>query len=65
MKLLVLDLDETLIYGTQDSLDRNPDFEVGPYSVYKRPELENFLSKVKTRFHLAVWTSSTRLYAES
>jgi RNA polymerase II subunit A small phosphatase-like protein len=64
MKLLVLDLDETLVYATDDSLERDPDFEVGPYSVYKRPGLEEFLSRVHAHFNLAVWTSSTRLYAE-
>jgi TFIIF-interacting CTD phosphatase-like protein len=64
MKLLVLDLDETLIYARDSSLERDPDFEVGPYSVYKRPGLEEFLSKVHEHFNLAVWTSSTRPYAE-
>jgi carboxy-terminal domain RNA polymerase II polypeptide A small phosphatase len=64
MKLLVLDLDETLIYGTERTLEREPDFEVGPYSVYKRPFLDDFLSKVSTHFHIAVWTSSTKIYAD-
>lgn len=64
MKLLVLDLDETLVYATEDSLERDPDFEVGPYSVYKRPGLEEFLSRVHPHFNMAVWTSSTRPYAE-
>jgi len=64
MKLLVLDLDETLIYATEDPLERKPDFEVGPYSVYKRPGLDEFLAEVSQHFQLAVWTSSTRLYAE-
>ncbi|KRG63830.1 hypothetical protein ABB27_17290 [Stenotrophomonas terrae] len=63
MKLLILDLDETLIHATDCYLDRDPDFEVGPYAVYKRPGLDLFLSKVRSQFHLAVWTSSTRLYA--
>lgn len=62
-KLLVLDLDETLIHATEGMLDREPDFEVGPYSVYKRPGLSKFLSVVYEHFQLAVWTSSTRQYA--
>lgn len=65
MKLLVLDLDETLIYATEQGLDRVPDFRVGPYSVYTRPGLEGFLSSVKRCFKLAVWTSSSRLYADA
>ena len=62
--LLILDLDETLIHATEGTLDREPDFEIGPYSVYKRPGLEDFLTLVSEHFQLAVWTSSTRLYAE-
>lgn len=63
MKLLVLDLDETLIHATERRLDRAPDFHVGPYAVYKRPGLEQFVSVVRQHFDIAVWTSSTRLYA--
>lgn len=62
-KLLVLDLDETLIHATETGLDRAPDFEVGPYAVYKRPGLEAFLSAMQAHFDLAVWTSSTGAYA--
>lgn len=65
MTLLVLDLDETLVHATEGSLDRDPDFEVGPYAVYRRPGLDSFLSKASSHFDLAVWTSSTRLYAAS
>ncbi len=64
MKLLVLDLDETLVHATETSLEREPDFEVGPYSVYRRPGLDHFLDVMRRHFELAVWTSSTRLYAE-
>lgn len=64
MKLLILDLDETLIHATEGGLERDPDFDVGPYSVYKRPGLDAFIAAVRPHFQLAVWTSSTRLYAE-
>jgi RNA polymerase II subunit A small phosphatase-like protein len=36
-RLLVLDLDETLIYANECPLDRPADFEVAPYFVYLRP----------------------------
>lgn len=67
MKLLILDLDETLIHATDNPSSapkREPDFRVGPYAVYRRPGLEDFLLKVRAHFHLAVWTSSTKLYAQ-
>ncbi|MDQ4120460.1 MAG: hypothetical protein M3209_03335 [Acidobacteriota bacterium] len=38
-KLLVLDLDETLIYATEEELERKADFRAGQYLVYKRPFL--------------------------
>ncbi|MCS3811349.1 HAD family hydrolase [Xanthomonas sp. 4461] len=64
MTLLILDLDETLVHATEACLDRDPDFEVGPYAVYRRPGLDSFLSTVSSHFDLAVWTSSTRFYAD-
>ena len=62
-KLLILDLDETLIYATERCLDRKPDFLVGEYFVYKRPYLDTFLQTCFDRFDVAVWTSSTSDYA--
>ncbi len=62
-KLLVLDLDETLIYATERNLERDFDFVVGPYFVYKRPYLDEFLKFCFENFEIAVWTSSTAIYA--
>lgn len=63
-KLLVLDLDETLIYATEERLEAEPDFAVGQYYVYKRPFLKEFLEFCFDNFEVAIWTSSTRNYAE-
>ncbi len=63
-KLLILDLDETLIFGTDIPLTWLPDFMVlGKFYIYKRPGLDSFLSAVAERFQLAVWTSATADYA--
>ncbi len=62
-KLLVLDLDETLIYAAETNLEREFDFIVGPFFVYKRPFLDEFLKFCFQNFEVAVWTSSTRNYA--
>ncbi|MEM7315243.1 MAG: NIF family HAD-type phosphatase, partial [Planctomycetota bacterium] len=40
--LLILDLDETLIHGSEVRLHRVEDFVVGPFHVYKRPHLGKF-----------------------
>ncbi len=68
-KLLILDLDETLIYATEMSLERKFDFVLfentaSPYFVYKRPHLEYFLEFCFDNFDVAIWTSSTEDYAQ-
>lgn len=63
-KLLILDLDETLIYATEEKLARECDFIVGQYFVYKRPFVESFLRFCFENFYVAVWTTATKSYAE-
>ncbi|MGH1346684.1 MAG: NIF family HAD-type phosphatase [Nannocystales bacterium] len=63
-KLLVLDLDETLVHACERPLGREPDFCVGPYALYRRPHLDTFLAGVFTAFeHVGIWTASTLPYA--
>ena len=62
-KLLVLDIDGTLIYSTETKLDREHDFEVGSYYVYKRPGVDRFLENCLKWFEIGIWTSATRDYA--
>lgn len=62
-KLLILDLDETLVFAAERRLMRDADFRVGPYHVYRRPGLADFLDRCYQRFEVAVWTSSSPLYA--
>ena len=62
-KLLILDLDETLIYARPHTLAGSSDFQVGPYQVYKRPHLDDFLAACLDWFEVAVWTSASPEYA--
>lgn len=62
-KLLVLDLDETLIHAREEPLDRAPDFEFGTYFIYRRPHLDEFLAYALKTFDVGVWTSSGSAYA--
>lgn len=61
--LLILDLDETLVHATSTPLARAADFEIPPYKIYLRPGVRNFLSWALEHFRVAVWTSSSPIYA--
>ncbi len=60
--LLILDLDETLIYAAEEPLQRRPDFVIGPYVIYRRPYLAEFLTSCSVWFRLAVWSTATDEY---
>ncbi|SDZ28211.1 carboxy-terminal domain RNA polymerase II polypeptide A small phosphatase [Variovorax sp. YR634] len=62
-KLLVLDLDETLVHATENALGHDEDFRVGPYRVHLRPHLADFVSNVLAQFKVGVWTASGESYA--
>jgi carboxy-terminal domain RNA polymerase II polypeptide A small phosphatase len=62
-KLLILDLDETLIYSSETQLERPHHFTVDSFFVYGRPGLSDFLTKCSQIFNLAVWTASSPDYA--
>ena len=62
--LLILDLDETLVYAAEAPLGRPPDFAVGPYAVYRRPHLDPFLARAFEWFEVAVWSVGTAPYVE-
>ncbi len=62
-KLLILDLDETLVYATEIPLARAADFSVYNYHIYQRPHLDTFIATCLDWFNVAVWTSSGADYA--
>ena len=57
-KLIILDLDETLIHATEFELDRPCDFKFDKYFVYERPHLRQFLSDISNHFLLGIWSSA-------
>lgn len=60
--LLILDLDETLIFGSESQLHREADFRVGPFYLYKRPRLDQFLKSVTRVYYVAIWSSASDDY---
>ena len=62
--LLILDLDECLIHAHASPLDRPADFLIGPFHVYQRPHVREFLQSASQWYQLAVWSSATSDYVE-
>ena len=60
--LVILDIDETLIYATKNRLGIKHDFELGDYFVYKRPHFDKFIDYIDKNFRFAIWSSATDNY---
>jgi RNA polymerase II subunit A small phosphatase-like protein len=63
-KLLILDIDETLIFATEAEIGRTADFEIEGYYVYKRPYLSEFLAFCFDTFDVGFWTTATQRYGD-
>ncbi len=63
--LAILDVDETLIYATKAKLNREPDFEVFDYQVYKRPNLNEFINRLEKSYDIAIWSTAGNDYVNS
>ncbi|NHZ93583.1 phosphoprotein phosphatase [Massilia sp. CCM 8733] len=61
-RLLIFDLDETLVHASEFALAHPCDFDVAPYLVYQRPFARELIALAATRFDLAVWSSSSAAY---
>ncbi|MBX2842538.1 MAG: HAD family hydrolase [Flammeovirgaceae bacterium] len=64
-KLLVFDLDETLIHSTKMPLDIKENFIYENYFVYKRPGLDSFIMECAKHFSIAIWSSAEDDYVNS
>jgi RNA polymerase II subunit A small phosphatase-like protein len=63
--LVVLDIDETLIYTTDTPPTTTWDFEIMDYQVYKRPGLDSFLNNIRRHFDVGVWSSASDDYVNA
>lgn len=61
-RLLIFDLDETLLHASKTRLAQPCDFEVGQYRVYQRPFARELIEFAAARFDLAVWSSAGSAY---
>jgi RNA polymerase II subunit A small phosphatase-like protein len=65
VKLVVFDLDETLVHATEAALPHPHNFKVGPYFVYVRPFALELIRASASWFDVAVWSSSSKEYVEA
>jgi RNA polymerase II subunit A small phosphatase-like protein len=63
--LLILDLDETLIHGTETPLESKEALKVFHFYIYLRPFLSIFLEEIKDDFLIAVWSSASDDYVKA
>lgn len=62
--LLILDLDETLIYASKTRLSRDAACSVFDYKLYERPSLKTFMDQVSIAYNLAIWSSASDDYVD-
>lgn len=64
-RLLILDLDETLIHSADHRLSNNTSVKVGYWYVYPRPGLVPFLRDISAHYKLAVWSAAEESYVNT
>jgi RNA polymerase II subunit A small phosphatase-like protein len=65
VRLIVFDLDETLVHATELPLAYAHAFQIGPYYVYVRPFATELIELSASHFDVAVWSSSSERYVEA
>jgi len=64
-KIIVFDLDETLIHATKNKLEIKEDFRYEDYYIYQRPFVQEFLSECSKLCPIAIWSSADDDYVIS
>lgn len=64
-KIIIFDLDETLIHATKQKLNIQEDFQYEDYYVYKRPYVDEFLVACSKLCAIAIWSSADDDYVQS
>jgi RNA polymerase II subunit A small phosphatase-like protein len=64
-RLVIFDLDETLVHASDVQMEYAPSFEHAPYFVYQRPFVRELLTATKPFYDFAVWSSASREYVDA
>ncbi|NOX43677.1 MAG: HAD family hydrolase [Gammaproteobacteria bacterium] len=62
--LLILDIDQTLLFASTTPLAKPYDYQAERTWIYKRPHVDAFLHFCMVHFQIGVWTSARASYAE-
>jgi RNA polymerase II subunit A small phosphatase-like protein len=61
-KLIIFDLDETLIHASFTELSYPAHFMFDKYFVYERPGVRSFLHNIAQHFTIGIWSSASDEY---
>lgn len=64
-KLLIFDLDETLVHAVAEPFAHTADFAWQEHHVYVRPHLQTLLQETSACYEFAVWSSASRAYVDA
>ena len=64
-KIIIFDLDETLIHATKNRLNVPEDFRYEDYYIYLRPYARQFLTECSKLCTIAIWSSADDDYVKS
>ena len=64
LPVIVLDLDETLIYTSEVELPGVINHAFEDMYICERPNLKQFIQKVARQYPIGIWTAAERYYAE-
>lgn len=62
MKLIIFDIDETLIHSCDEWIGRQPDFISADKMIYVRPYAKEFINSLKSQYKVAVWSAAYGQY---
>ncbi len=63
-KLVVLDLDETLLHACHEWIGKQPSFVISNAMIHLRPGVDDFIEAISKDFNIAIWTASYGLYTK-
>ncbi|MGB1205959.1 MAG: HAD family hydrolase [Chitinophagales bacterium] len=64
-KLVIFDLNGTILHATKNRLRHEPQFQARQYHIYIRPNVFEVLEKLATHYDIAFWSSGSNWFVDS